>query len=171
MIILRYKTSYWIPPIAEVTLRTQLNEWKDLPGRYEDGGWTFELPEAIYAGTWAGKLVLDRAVWMNDPNLTVTVAEGQTQDILPAAVVFDDQRRGPVREYGQLQRRYFEPPIAPNGSTLRRDCDRFRHRRRDSGGRGFRSGASRAGAGGGRFALSLRMWQISPGGIGSTATG
>ena len=23
------------------------------------------------------------------------------------------QRRGPVREYGQLQRRYFEPPIAP----------------------------------------------------------
>ena len=113
MIILRYKTSYWIPPIAEVTLRTQLNEWKDLPGRYEDGGWTFELPEAIYAGTWAGKLVLDRAVWMNDPNLTVTVAEGQTQDILPAAVVFDDQRRGPVREYGQLQRRYFEPPIAP----------------------------------------------------------
>ena len=46
MIILRYKTSYWIPPIAEVTLRTQLNEWKDLPGRYEDGGWTFELPEA-----------------------------------------------------------------------------------------------------------------------------
>ena len=50
MIILRYKTSYWVPPIAEVTLRTARNDWKDFTGRSENGGWTFE-PEAIYAGT------------------------------------------------------------------------------------------------------------------------
>jgi hypothetical protein len=113
MILLRYKTSYWIPPIAEITLRTELNDWKDLAGRYEDGGWTFELPTETFAGTWEAKLVLDRAVWMDDPNLTFTVAEGETHDILSDAVVFNDQRRGPVREYGQLQRRYFEPPALP----------------------------------------------------------
>ncbi len=44
MILLRYKTSYWIPPIAAITLRTKRNDWKDLPGRYELGSWTFELP-------------------------------------------------------------------------------------------------------------------------------
>jgi GMC oxidoreductase len=113
MILLRYKTSYWIPPIAEITLRTERNDWKDLTGRYENGGWTFELPAETFAGTWEAKLMLDRAVWMNDPNLTFTVAEGETYDILSDAVVFNDQRRGPVREYGQLQRRYFEPPILP----------------------------------------------------------
>ena len=114
MILLRYKTSYWIPPIAEVTLRTERNDWKDWPGRYELGGWTFELPAETFAGTWEAKLVLDGAIWMNDPNLTFTVADGETHDILTDAVVFNDQRRGPVREYGQLQRRYFEPPVLPN---------------------------------------------------------
>jgi hypothetical protein len=113
MILLRYKTSYWIPPIAEITLRTERNDWKDLRGRYELGGWTFELPAETFAGKWEAKLVLDGAIWMNDPNLTFTVADGETHDILTDAVVFNDQRRGPVREYGQLQRRYFEPPIAP----------------------------------------------------------
>jgi hypothetical protein len=113
MILLRYKTSYWIPPIAEITLRTERNDWKDLRGRYELGGWTFEIPAETFAGKWEAKLVLDGAIWMNDPNLTFTVADGETHDILTDAVVFNDQRRGPVREYGQLQRRYFEPPIAP----------------------------------------------------------
>ena len=113
MIFLRYKTSYWIPPIVEVTLRTERNDWKDLAGRYENGGWAFELPAETFAGTWQAKLVLDREIWMNDPNLTLTVADGETRDIPPALVVFNDERRGPVREYGQLQRRYFEPPIAP----------------------------------------------------------
>src|SRR5262245_6842574 len=113
MILLRYKTSYWIPPIAEITLRTERNEWKDLPGRYEEGAWTFELPAETFAGTWEAKLVLDGVTWMNDPNLTFTVSEGETHDISTNVVVFDDQRRGPVREYGQLQRRYFEPPVAP----------------------------------------------------------
>ena len=112
MILLRYKTSYWIPPIAEVTLRTERNDWKDLPGRYEVDGWTFELPAEIFAGTWEAKLVLNGAIWMNDPNLTLTVGEGETHDIFSDAVVFDE-RRGPVREYGQLQRRYFEPAVAP----------------------------------------------------------
>ena len=56
--------------------------------------------------------MLNREIWMNDPNLTLTVGEGETHDILSGAVVFDE-RRGPVREYGQLQRRYFEPPVAP----------------------------------------------------------
>ena len=60
MILLRYKTSYWIPPIAEITLRTERNDWKDLTGRYEEGGWTFELPAETFAGTWEAKLVLDR---------------------------------------------------------------------------------------------------------------
>jgi hypothetical protein len=112
MILLRYKTSYWIPPIAEITLRTERNDWKDLPGRYEVDGWTFELPAETFAGTWEAKLVLNGAIWMNDPNLTLTVGEGETHDISSDAVVFDE-RRGPVREYGQLQRRYFEPPVAP----------------------------------------------------------
>ena len=113
MILLRYKTSYWIPPIAEITLRTERNDWKDLPGRYEEGGWTFELRAETFAGTWEAKLVLDGTVWMNDPNLTFTVAEGETHEILAGAVVFNDQLRGPTREYGRLQRRYFEPPVAP----------------------------------------------------------
>ena len=113
MILLRYKTSYWIPPIAEITLRTERNDWKDLTGRYEEGGWTFELPAETFAGTWEAKLVLDRAVWMNDPNLTFTVAEGETHTILTDPVVFNEQSRGPVREYGQLQRRFFESPITP----------------------------------------------------------
>ncbi len=112
MILLRYKTSYWIPPIAEITLRTERNDWKDLPGRYERDGWTFELPAETFVGTWEAKLVLNGAIWMNDPNLTLTVGEGETHDILSDAVVFDE-RRGPVREYGQLQRRYFEPAVAP----------------------------------------------------------
>ena len=112
MIFLRYKTSYWIPPIAEITLRTERNDWKDLPGRYEGDGWTFELPAETFAGTWEAKLVLNGAIWMNDPNLTLTVGEGETHDIFSDAVVFDE-RRGPVREYGQLQRRYFEPAVAP----------------------------------------------------------
>ena len=86
MILLRYKTSYWIPPIAEITLRTERNDWKDLPGRYEEGGWTFELRAETFAGTWEAKLVLDGAVWMNDPNLTFTVAEGETHEILAGAV-------------------------------------------------------------------------------------
>ena len=112
MILLRYKTSYWIPPIGEITVRTERNDWKDWPGRYEAGGWTFELPAETFAGTWQAKLVLDRVIWMNDPNLTLTVVEGETHDISPDAVVFDERRR-PVREYGQLQRRYFEPPVVP----------------------------------------------------------
>ena len=112
MIFLRYKTSYWIPPIAEITLRTERNDWKDLPGRYEGDGWAFELPAETFAGTWEAKLVLNGAIWMNDPNLTLTVGEGETHDIFSDAVVFDE-RRGPVREYGQLQRRYFEPAVAP----------------------------------------------------------
>ena len=112
MILLRYKTSYWIPPIAEITLRTERNDWKDLPGRYERDGWTFELPAETFVGTWEAKLVLNGAIWMNDPNLTLTVGEGETHDIFSDAVVFDE-RRGPVREYGQLQRRYFEPAVAP----------------------------------------------------------
>ena len=91
MILLRYKTSYWIPPIAEITLRTERNDWKDLTGRYEEGGWTFELRAETFAGTWEAKLVLDGAVWMNDPNLTFTVAEGETHDILTDAVVFNEQ--------------------------------------------------------------------------------
>jgi GMC oxidoreductase len=57
--------------------------------------------------------VLDRAIWMNDPNLTLTVAEGETRDISTDLVVFNEESRGPVREYGRLQRRYFEPPVAP----------------------------------------------------------
>ncbi len=118
MILLRYKTSYWIPPIAEITLRTERNDWKDLPGRYEEGGWTFELRAETFAGTWEAKLVLDGAVWMNDPNLTFTVAEGETHDILTDAVVFNEQRRGPVREYGRLQRRYFESPVSSDRSAL-----------------------------------------------------
>jgi hypothetical protein len=113
MIVLRYKTSYWVPPSAEVTLRAERNDWKDLIGRYEDGGWTFELPAETFAGTWKAKLVLDRMVWMNDPDLTFTVVEGETRDISPRAVVFNAEQRGPVREYGQLQWHYFEPPVAP----------------------------------------------------------
>jgi GMC oxidoreductase len=113
MIVLRYKTSYWIPPIAEITLRTERNDWKDLPGDYDEGAWIFKLEEETFAGTWEAKLVLDREVWMNDPNLTITVAEGETRDISPDAVVFNEQSRGPVREYGQLQRRFFESSIAP----------------------------------------------------------
>ena len=112
MILLRYRTSYWIPPIAEITLRTERNGWNDWPGRYEMGGWTFELPAETFAGMWEAKLVLDGAIWMNDPNLTLTVTEGETYDISPDAVVFNDERREPVREYGQLQRRYFESPIS-----------------------------------------------------------
>jgi hypothetical protein len=113
MILLRYTTSYWVPPIAEITLRTERNDWKDLAGRYENGGWTFELTAETFAGTWEAKLVLDRAIWMNDPNLTLTVAEGETRDISTDLVAFNEEFRGPVREYGRLQRRYFEPPVAP----------------------------------------------------------
>jgi choline dehydrogenase-like flavoprotein len=113
MILLRYKTSYWMPPIAAITLRTERNDWKDLIGHYEDGGWSFKLPAETFAGTWEAKLVLDGTTWMNDPNLTLTVAEGETHDISTNAVIFNEELRGPVREYGRLQRRYFEPPVPP----------------------------------------------------------
>jgi hypothetical protein len=113
MIFLRYKTSYWVPPIAEITLRTERNDWTDLRGHYSEGSWIFELAAETYSGTWEAKLALDREIWMNGPNLTFTVAEGETHEIATDMVVFNEEFRGPVREYGRLQRRYFEPPVAP----------------------------------------------------------
>src|SRR5437868_851655 len=113
MIRVLFNTTYYIPPLVEITLRTNRNAWKDIPGSYEDGKWEFLLPPDDFSGNIEFKFALDRAQWMADPNIERTFIEGEEYSVGPDEVRFLDQdRKQPVREYGQVQRRYFEPPVS-----------------------------------------------------------
>jgi choline dehydrogenase-like flavoprotein len=99
--------------MAEVTVRTSRNHWQDIAGRYESGAWRFDLNPGQFSGAWEFKFVLDRSQWMQDPNLAVNAIDGLTRSFGEDEVQFAGYRKFPVREYGQVQRLYFERPAVP----------------------------------------------------------
>jgi hypothetical protein len=114
MIHILLETGFYIPPLAEITLRTDRTDpgWQDVTGRYAAGTWQFDLP-AEFAGPIRFKFVLDRTHWMEGQDLAVEAEDGRTYRIGTEGIRFVPATpTGPVREYGQIQRRYFEPPAA-----------------------------------------------------------
>lgn len=65
MITIELVTIAHVPPFAEVTLRTGLDDdFKiDVVGRYEADRWTFELTDPKYGAGFEFKFVLNRKVW------------------------------------------------------------------------------------------------------------
>jgi choline dehydrogenase-like flavoprotein len=115
-----YATTHYLPPLAGITIRTSVNGWQDIAGSYANGAWTFDLSDPQFAVPFQCKFILDRRTWMQDVatasgNLEVDGSAGTTPAPFSTEVIFNERPlRGLVLVYGQVQRRYFEPPI---GST------------------------------------------------------
>lgn len=111
MITLEFRTRYYVPPLAEITLRTDRNDWQDIVGLFTGTGWRFELPADGFTGAFRFKFVLEGGQWMEGDDGTVTAQDGGVYVFGPEGIRFPDRgRTGPVLEYGQVQRRYFEDP-------------------------------------------------------------
>lgn len=63
-------------PSNIVTLRTDLDWSKEVPGIYQDGAWRFELSTFEYAPAFEFKFQLNRAHWKSNRNLRVEPVDG-----------------------------------------------------------------------------------------------
>jgi hypothetical protein len=83
--VVRFASERLAPP-RTVAMLTPLNGWRNIPGTYAEGGWTFSLDEAAF---WTEpayfKFLLDGRYWMDDPYIRIAPVDGETY-------TFDDER-------------------------------------------------------------------------------
>jgi choline dehydrogenase-like flavoprotein len=85
----RFVTGLWQPNHL-ITLRTSDDGWtRDMFGVFRDPTWAFQLDRADYPASFEAKLVLDRRLFMNGPNLSITSAQPEYL-LNDGSVVFAD---------------------------------------------------------------------------------
>jgi hypothetical protein len=83
--VVRFASEKLAPPRL-LSILTPLNGWRNIPGTYADGVWTFTLDEArLWAQPAYFKFLLDDRWWMDDPYIRIAPVDGQVY-------TFDDER-------------------------------------------------------------------------------
>ena len=117
MITVELVTFAYLPPFAEITLRTDLDGWTDneITGSYRSDRWVFELVDPKYLAGFDCKFALNRQIWSNGDNLAIPGTDGEIHSFYLTEFGFGTPVE-PVVELGQVQTKLFDSP-RPDADT------------------------------------------------------
>ena len=110
MFTIRFNTVAFRPDVL-VTLRTDVKGWNnDLPGKYEDDAWIFELSEADFPNGVYFKFALEKLYWAFGENLFVQPVANAVYAYDAAQVQFPPMQELLV-ESGAIAQMFFPPNL------------------------------------------------------------